>query len=188
MTDKPPAVPASMMASLDAYKGAGTIKHLSAYLGIGVSKLYRLMDADEDFHNRVNAIRDDADDQVVEALFKRAVGCEITETKIVTTADGSVETKTIKEVAPDTNAIAKWLNNRRGREWREPPVVIEDDVAGTITLDNVPKEVLLEYAEAKKKLDTAMTPAPKAKAKDKVEAETKQNEEADEPGPASPEG
>lgn len=59
------------------------------------------------------------DRQVENALLKRALGYEYTETMIEQSADGRKIRETVKEVVPDVTAQIFWLKNRKPAEWRD---------------------------------------------------------------------
>lgn len=59
--------------------------------------------------------------EVEESLYKKAVGCTVTETtkKI---SNGRVHTETkIKQVQPDQRSIEYFLNNRASDKWKSNP-------------------------------------------------------------------
>ena len=57
-----------------------------------------------------------ADIAVENALYKRAIGYQYTET---TKEAGKVVKTVVKEVAPDTTAQIFWLKNRQPERWRD---------------------------------------------------------------------
>lgn len=74
--------------------------------------------------------------QVIDALFKSAIGYESIEETVVEESDGTKEKRTKKRVkrnvSPNTASIQYYLNNRIPDKWKrslEPPVesVIKDD-------------------------------------------------------------
>ena len=65
-----------------------------------------------------------ADQNVKNALYKRATGFVTQEEKDESGSAGSKTTITTKEVSPDTTACIFWLKNRQPEEWRDKP---EDD-------------------------------------------------------------
>ncbi len=61
-----------------------------------------------------------ADREVENALYKRAIGYEYTETKTVISDKDGVKTETVvKQVAPDVTAQIFWLKNRKRDQWRD---------------------------------------------------------------------
>ncbi len=61
-----------------------------------------------------------ADRKVENALFKRALGYDYTETKVTeSTKDGTKVETTTRHMAPDVTAQIFWLKNRKRAEWRD---------------------------------------------------------------------
>ncbi len=70
--------------------------------------------------------------EVEESLYKKAVGCTVTETtkKI---SNGRVHTETkVKQVQPDQRAIEYFLNNRASDKWKSNPTNEESGNDGKI--------------------------------------------------------
>jgi len=60
---------------------------------------------------------------VESALYRRAVGCTETVIQRKVLPDGSeIVTETVKHIAPDTAACARWLALRCPDRWRELPI------------------------------------------------------------------
>lgn len=78
-----------------------------------------------EFQAAQNEGKEWADNQVVQALFKRAVGYSHDDVDIRTRSLGDgmgseiVQTKIIKHYPPDATSCLFWLKNRRPLEWRE---------------------------------------------------------------------
>ena len=88
-----------------------------------------------------------ADREVENALFKRAMGYWVTETKRITFADGSERTEeTHRHIVPDTTAQIFWLKNRKPDQWRE-----KNDL--TLTPSNGVLESLLELHNGKREVE-----------------------------------
>jgi hypothetical protein len=61
-----------------------------------------------------------ADAEIAKSLYHRAKGYSHEEDKIFYDKDkGPVIVPTIKHYPPEPLAVAYWLNNRRGRDWRQ---------------------------------------------------------------------
>ena len=70
----------------------------------------------------VAAIKDGkalADSHVEDGLYRRALGYEYVETKIIERGDSTVTETTTKQRAPDVTAQIFWLKNRKPAEWRD---------------------------------------------------------------------
>ena len=63
------------------------------------------------------------DIEVENALLKRALGYEYTETMVEESENGFKTRKTKKFIPPDVTAQIFWLKNRRPEVWREKQVV-----------------------------------------------------------------
>lgn len=75
-----------------------------------------------DFRGAVREGRQGADEEVAQALFKRAVGYSHKSEKIFMPGGNSrkpVRVQTVEHYPPDTAAAKHWLNNRRPQNWRE---------------------------------------------------------------------
>ncbi len=59
------------------------------------------------------------DFEVENALLKRALGYEYTETKTIVSENGIKTETTTKQVVPDTTAQIFWLKNRKPDDWRD---------------------------------------------------------------------
>ena len=89
-----------------------------------------------------------ADREVENALFKRAMGYWVTETKKITFADGSERTEeTHRHITPDTTAQIFWLKNRKPDQWRE-----KNDL--TLTPSNGVLESLMELHNGKRQVES----------------------------------
>ena len=69
-----------------------------------------------------------ADANVVDSLYKRALGYEHDEDKIFVVDGQPLIVPTIKHYPPDTVAAIFWLKNRRSDAWRDKP---KDDETNT---------------------------------------------------------
>lgn len=67
-----------------------------------------------------------ADIEVENALFKRATGYEVEETKVEIDSNGKKHmVKITKHIAPDPTSIIYWLKNRRPEKWRDKPIPVK---------------------------------------------------------------
>ena len=89
------------------------------------------------------------DYEVENALFKRALGYDYTETtkeRVLNTETGEYELITTKEVhkeiAPDTTAAIFWLKNRKPDEWRD-----KRDISFSGNIDDSIKEMEAYFAK-----------------------------------------
>lgn len=109
---------------MDAYEGCGTVSDLCEYLQISSTVFYKWLKYEERFSEAVTRAKDFTDDAVENALLKRALGFEFTETSERKSDGGDddkgekyVYTETRKFVPGDVGAQKHWLAVRRGEKW-----------------------------------------------------------------------
>lgn len=104
-------------------KGAD-LKGLANLLGCGLTTLKRIKKAHPKFVELIKVSSEVADDEVVSALYKRALGYDVEETvtEVKVSPSGAAQTtyvkKVKKHVPPDTTAMIFWLKNRT-KEWSD---------------------------------------------------------------------
>ncbi len=105
-----------------------TDEQISRNMGIGTTTLYRWKDEFEEIRETLKRGKEVVDREVENALLKRALGYEYTETTREAVKDpdtGDVEMrvtkKVTKQVVPDTTAQIFWLKNRKPDKWRDKP-------------------------------------------------------------------
>ena len=80
------------------------------------------------------------DNEVENALLKRALGYSYKEIKTKDDGDKIEVTETIKEVVPDVTAQIYWLKNRRPDKWRDKQKE-ETNTAALDKLDDILREI-----------------------------------------------
>jgi len=98
---------------------------IAAAMGIHVSTLRDWKKKFPEFSVALKIGKSEADTHVENSLYKRAIGYEYEEVKIIN--DGERTEKTIKQVAPDTTAQIFWLKNRKPEEWRDK---VQQEITG----------------------------------------------------------
>lgn len=93
-----------------------TDEQLAHNMGIAVSTLYEWKKKYSEISESLKSNKEIADVAVENALYKRAIGYQYTET---TKEDGKVVKTVVKEVVPDTTAQIFWLKNRQPERWRD---------------------------------------------------------------------
>lgn len=88
-----------------------------------------------------------ADINVVESLYKRAIGIEYDEIELKT--DGKAKSKRVvkKFIPPDTTAQIFWLKNRQPKSWRDKQVMEHEHQEPT------PVKIVVQSVDARKKDD-----------------------------------
>ena len=93
-----------------------TDEQLAHNMGIATSTLYEWKKRYPEISESLKSNKEIADIAVENALYKRAIGYQYTET---TKEAGKVVKTVVKEVVPDTTAQIFWLKNRQPERWRD---------------------------------------------------------------------
>lgn len=106
---------------LEAWARDGlTDEQLAAKIGITTTTLYDWKNKYPVISEALKRGKEVVDVEVENALLKRAMGYEYTETRTETADDGTVKTIVMqKTMPPDTTAQIFWLKNRRSAVWRD---------------------------------------------------------------------
>lgn len=96
-----------------------TQEQIASNMGIASSTLRVWIKEHPTFSAALKRGKEVVDIEVENALYKRAMGYDVTETKTETSDQGSKTTVTVKHVAPDVTAQIFWLKNRKSAEWRD---------------------------------------------------------------------
>lgn len=105
-----------------------TDEQIANNIGIRTSTFYEWKKKYVEFAEALKKSKEVADLEVENALFKRATGYTVTETKVIESDKDGKKTETIiKHIPPDTTAQIFWLKNRKPDEWRDKRVV-EDKI------------------------------------------------------------
>mgnify|MGYP005799042131 CR=1 FL=1 len=106
-----------------------TDEQIAANIGISRSTLNAWKDRYSDISDTLKKGKEVVDREVENALLKRALGYEYTETIREAVKDpdsGTIEMRVTKEVTkqiiPDTTAQIFWLKNRKPDKWRDKPM------------------------------------------------------------------
>ena len=114
-----------------------TDEQLARKMGISCGTLYAWKNKFPEISEALKKGKEVVDVEVENALLKRALGYEYTETMVEHSPDGVKRRETVKFIPPDVTAQIFWLKNRKPEAWREKPV--DDDSAGadkvTVILD-----------------------------------------------------
>lgn len=96
-----------------------TNEELARSLDVAASTVDKWMADHPEFSGAIKRGREQADAEVANRLYKRALGYEHAEDDIRALNGEIVITPTIKQYPPDTAAAIFWLKNRRSDKWRE---------------------------------------------------------------------
>ena len=114
---------------LEAWARDGlTDEQIALKMGINVATLYRYKQSYCEICDALKKGKEIVDIQVENALFKRAVGYEYEETKIIISEKDGRRVETVKkQMPPDTTAQIFWLKNRKPEKWRDRVEVQNND-------------------------------------------------------------
>jgi hypothetical protein len=124
-----------------------THQDIANYCGIKIDTVYRWMQKKGKFYEAVKESKASADAKIENALYKRAIGYEVEETKktLIVGPDGEKTQKFesyMKHILPDVGAQIFWLKNRKPLDWRDRR---EFEVNGTVGLvqiiDDIPQDI-----------------------------------------------
>jgi len=97
-----------------------TIEQIAEFWGVSKRSLYRWLDKYPEFSHSLKKAKANADRNVENHLYKRAVGYEYVEETFERRGDKIVLVKRVKKhVIPDTTAQIFWLKNRQPERWRD---------------------------------------------------------------------
>lgn len=100
-------------------KLGATDEEIADFLDIAVSTLNLWKSKHPDFMESIKRGKILADARVAEALYNRAIGVKLPETKVFNTDNGIETYEVTKCYPPDTGAAALWLKNRRSANWKD---------------------------------------------------------------------
>lgn len=100
-----------------------TDEQLARKMGISCGTLYAWKNKFPEISEALKKGKEVVDVEVENALLKRALGYEYTETMVEHSPDGVKRRETVKFIPPDVTAQIFWLKNRKPETWREKQVV-----------------------------------------------------------------
>lgn len=106
---------ASQAAKLCAL--GATDAQLADFFGVAISTINLWKVEHQEFSDAIKVPKTEADERVVQSLYRRAMGYEHDEVDIRVIEGQIVQTPIRKHYPPDTAAAAFWLKNRAG--WRD---------------------------------------------------------------------
>ena len=110
-----------------------TDEQIAAKFGVTPKTFYNWQDKHRDFAEAVKRGKAPVDTEVENALLKRALGYDYTETHttIIRTKDGDRTTikRIDRHVSADVGAAAFWLKNRKRKKWGDAAPPPDDSAA-----------------------------------------------------------
>ncbi len=94
-------------------------KEIAEFFNIAESTLNNWKKTIPAFMESIRAGKEDADANVTESLYKRALGYTVTETKEEDGTNGKKSTVATKHIPGDTSSAIFWLKNRQPERWRD---------------------------------------------------------------------
>jgi hypothetical protein len=119
------------LSKISAWALSGlTNEQIANNMGVSVKTLYEWANKYSDFCDALKRAKSIADEEVENALYKRALGYTVTLNKQKVTKDGrAVDCIEEMHIPADTTAQIFWLKNRQPEKWRdkvEQSVTVED--------------------------------------------------------------
>ena len=96
-----------------------TDEQLANFLDVAESTINNWKNTQPEFLESIKRGKHNADANVAEALYKRALGYEHKEDKIFNANGKPLIVPTMKHYPPDTAAAFIWLKNRKNNDWRD---------------------------------------------------------------------
>lgn len=119
-----------------------TDKQLADFFDVNESTITRWKQKYPEFRTSIKSGKVVADAQVVESLFKRAMGMEVTEVEVRGNDENKIKRVIKKYIPPDTTAQIFWLKNRQPELWRE-----KSTIANEVKIETSPISSIFEQAD-----------------------------------------
>ena len=119
-----------------------TDKQLADFFDVNESTITRWKQKYPEFRTSIKSGKVVADAQVVESLFKRAMGMEVTEVEVRGNDENKIKRVIKKYIPPDTTAQIFWLKNRQPELWRE-----KSTVANEVKIETSPISSIFEQSK-----------------------------------------
>lgn len=128
-----------------------TDKQLAVFFGVNESTINRWKDKYPEFCKSIKSGKVIADAQVVDSLYNRAMGIEVTEVEVRDDGKKKVKRVTKKHIPPDPTAQIFWLKNRQPELWRDKPTVENS------AQEAVPVQIIVQTVDARANNDNDYT-------------------------------
>ena len=98
---------------------SATDEDLAGFFGVAVSTINNWKIEHPEFMESIRAGKVQADSEVANRLYNRAIGYSHDEDKIFNNNGAEMVVKTTKHYPPDATSAIFWLKNRRPDKWRD---------------------------------------------------------------------
>jgi len=130
-------------------KLGATMPEIAQAFDVALSTVYLWAKEHPEFSESLQAGKDLADEQVVQALYHRAIGYSHPEVEVRVASGEVVQTEITKHYPPDTKAAEFWLTNRRPGEWRRLQHVDSTSSDGSMSpASTIDPETIRQIADA----------------------------------------
>lgn len=116
-----------------------TDSQLADFFEVAVSTISLWKVEHSEFSEALKMAKGEADSNVEQSLYRRAMGYECDEVDIRVIDKKVVQTPIRKVYPPDTTACIFWLKNRKAGEWRDK---VEQELSGTVQIGRVVREIV----------------------------------------------
>lgn len=119
-----------------------TDKQLADFFEVNESTITRWKHKYPEFRTSIKKGKVVADAQVVDSLYNRALGMEVTEVEVRGNDENKIKRVIKKYIPPDTTAQIFWLKNRQPELWRE-----KSTIANEVKIETSPISSIFEQAD-----------------------------------------
>jgi hypothetical protein len=109
-----------------------TDEELASFFSVAVASIDNWKNVHPEFLGSLKAGKEQADAEVADKLYQRALGYSHPEEKIFNDSGTIVRAETTRHYPPDTAAAFIWLKNRQGNRWKDKQEIehnVSSDVA-----------------------------------------------------------
>jgi len=104
-----------------------TDPELADFFGVNIDTIYEWKNVHDSFSDAIKRGKIQADSNVADRLYQRAMGYEHAEVDIRVVNQEIIKTPITKIYAPDPTAAIFWLKNRQRAKWRDK---VESEITG----------------------------------------------------------
>lgn len=125
-------------------------REISERLGIAYSTFRIYKEKYSALSASLKKTKDIVDSEVVGALFKRALGYEVTEWEETYDGQGNLiaKKKKIRHIPPDPTSMNFWLTHRQRMNWGAPIEAVDSNTGGVVM---IPEKAVVEVDDGKSK-------------------------------------